>query len=175
MDANKSADSELTTAASRAFESVLDQVKVSNLNFYVQLTPFSAVIYLKKTFVKDKTRQILMPARTKISSDETTNLENLALKQVNMKIEAENKMLTIDLTNIQQEIASDKIDLEQMKIDRDISDKNKLKLQNSHRRADLSHIRISSTLVENTNVMNVIIKLHIRAVLTHIRIQPTWV
>ena len=41
-------------AASKAFDKILDCVKSSNLNFCLQLSPFSANISLKKTLVKDK-------------------------------------------------------------------------------------------------------------------------
>ena len=41
-------------AASKAFNKILDCVKSSNLNFCLQLSPFSANISLKKTLVKDK-------------------------------------------------------------------------------------------------------------------------
>ena len=36
------------------FENILHQVKCSNLNFKIDLSPFSAVISLKKSLVKDK-------------------------------------------------------------------------------------------------------------------------
>ena len=47
-------DSDLNMAASKAFDHVLQQVTSSSLNFQLQLSPFSAVISLKKSFVKDK-------------------------------------------------------------------------------------------------------------------------
>ena len=40
--------------AQNTFENILDQVQCSNLNFKIDLSPFSAVISLKKTLVKDK-------------------------------------------------------------------------------------------------------------------------
>jgi hypothetical protein len=50
---------------------------------------------------------------------------------VNMKLEAENLSLSTDLDKIQVDCASVKTDLEQMKIEWDISDKNKTKLKKS--------------------------------------------
>ena len=39
---------------SNAFDNILHQIQKSNLNFQLQMTPFSAIISLKKTVVKDK-------------------------------------------------------------------------------------------------------------------------
>ena len=50
---------------------------------------------------------------------------------MNMKLEAENLSLSTDLDKIQVDCASVKTDLEQMKIEWDISDKNKTKLKKS--------------------------------------------
>ena len=44
----QNADSDSTMAATLAFETIIEQVKLSNLNFHLQLFPFSAVISLKK-------------------------------------------------------------------------------------------------------------------------------
>ena len=41
-------------AAAKAFDKILDCVKSSSLNFCMQVSPFSATISLKKTFIKDK-------------------------------------------------------------------------------------------------------------------------
>ena len=41
-------------AASESFDSILHQVKHSCLNFQMQVTPFSAIISLRKSFIKDK-------------------------------------------------------------------------------------------------------------------------
>ena len=50
-----------TMAACDAFEKVLNCVKTSNLNFCLQLSPFSANISIKKTLVKDKSGFYLSP------------------------------------------------------------------------------------------------------------------
>ena len=47
--------------ASDAFENLLKQVQSSNLNFRMEISPFSAVITLKKSLLKDKSGQILFP------------------------------------------------------------------------------------------------------------------
>ena len=59
----RSSDSEIhsTMAASKAFDKILDCVKSSNLNFCLQLSPFSANISLKKTLIKNKAGSYLNP------------------------------------------------------------------------------------------------------------------
>jgi hypothetical protein len=43
-----------TLVASQAFDSILQQIQTSNLNFQLQISPFSANISIKKTPIKDK-------------------------------------------------------------------------------------------------------------------------
>ena len=50
-----------TMAASKAFDQILEYVKSSNLNFCMQLSPFSANISIKKTLIKDKSGVHLNP------------------------------------------------------------------------------------------------------------------
>ena len=48
-------------AASEEFDKNIDCVKLSNLNFCLQLSPFSANIYLKKTLIRDKSGNYMNP------------------------------------------------------------------------------------------------------------------
>ena len=48
--------------ASAIFDSLLKQVQNSKLNFKLDLSPFSAVIFLKKTFIKDRFGNPLLPS-----------------------------------------------------------------------------------------------------------------
>ena len=43
------------------FYKILDQIKSSNLNFQLSLSPFSAQISLKKSLVKDRSGNCLLP------------------------------------------------------------------------------------------------------------------
>ena len=61
MDQQKLLASEVKMAASTTFDFILEQIKTSNLNFWVQLSPFSATISLKKSLVKDVSGIPLMP------------------------------------------------------------------------------------------------------------------
>ena len=47
--------------ANEAFESILNQVQSSCLNFKIELSPFSAVIYLRKSFIKDQNGVTVSP------------------------------------------------------------------------------------------------------------------
>ena len=48
-------------AAKEAFESILNQVQSSCLNFKIEMSPFSAVIYLKKSFIKNQNGDTVLP------------------------------------------------------------------------------------------------------------------
>ena len=50
----KTSDVTPTMVASQAFDSILQQIQTSNLNFQLQISPFSANISIKKTPIKDK-------------------------------------------------------------------------------------------------------------------------
>ena len=54
-----------TMAASAMFESIIDQVRSSNLNFQIQMTPFSANIVIKKTLIRDYSGLPLIPPTCK--------------------------------------------------------------------------------------------------------------
>ena len=49
------------TMETKIFENVLQQVKLSRLNFRLDESPFSAVINLRKSFIKDKSGIVLRP------------------------------------------------------------------------------------------------------------------
>ena len=48
-------------AANQAFVNLLQQIQMSSLNFKIELSPFSAIIHLKKSFIKDKSGANLQP------------------------------------------------------------------------------------------------------------------
>ena len=45
--------------ASKAFKNILQQIDFSNLNYKLEISPFSAVISLKKSFIRDKSGNLL--------------------------------------------------------------------------------------------------------------------
>ena len=54
MENSAVSDLSPTMIAEHTFDSILQQVKNSNLNFQLQLSPFSANISLKKSPIKDQ-------------------------------------------------------------------------------------------------------------------------
>ena len=75
MDRNNT-DVSPAMLASRSFDNILHQIQTSNLNFYLQLSPFGAHISLKKTLIRDKSGSYLCPAvsTSKVHSDDLTDL-----------------------------------------------------------------------------------------------------
>jgi hypothetical protein len=61
MPQNRISDLDTAMFAKRSFDSILEQVQASNLNFQLQISPFSATISLKKTLIKDKLGNLLLP------------------------------------------------------------------------------------------------------------------
>ena len=89
-----------TMLASENFDAILDQVKASCLNFQIQVSPFSAMISLKKSLIKDKTGQLLLPPnrRVVVPSDNMT-----VLNEKNIKLEKDVNVLT----KMHEEVAKD--------------------------------------------------------------------
>ena len=54
-------DKTITMMASQKFYSILQEIQLSHLNFQLQLSPFSAVISLKKSFVREKDGSVRVP------------------------------------------------------------------------------------------------------------------
>ena len=71
-------NSDTTMLASKAFHDILNRIQSSNLNFQLQISPFAALISLKKTLVKDKSGAYLLPPSAPILRDD--DFENLVAK-----------------------------------------------------------------------------------------------
>ena len=81
--------------ASARFENILAKVQNSNLNFKLEISPFSAVICLKKSFAKDKFGQVLKP-----HLDDTTNQTIITtLHQKNLELENSYQNLKYEYQN----------------------------------------------------------------------------
>ena len=61
MYGNLYSDVHFTMAASPAFEGIINQVVASNLNFHLEQSPFSAVIHLKKSVIRNKLGTLQIP------------------------------------------------------------------------------------------------------------------
>ena len=101
--------------ANNAADFIISSVKKSNLNFYLQESPFSLHINIRKTFVKNKDGHLLYPSSNDTSDDtieqklnikklkkeksdiftklEDAMAENLAAKKELKKLEKENEAL----------------------------------------------------------------------------------
>ena len=79
-----------TMAAYKTFDQILECVKSSNLNFCLQLSPFSANISIKKTVVKDKSGVPLIPR---------FHAPDLLEKHVLEKIELVKKVKDLEIVN----------------------------------------------------------------------------
>ena len=69
-------DSDVTMMAADSFNKIMCQVQNSGLNYQLKLTPFSAMLSMKKTFVKDKNGKPLLPTTvlpTKINQEITSS------------------------------------------------------------------------------------------------------
>ena len=65
MKQNSDSDFNPAMLANNAFETLIDQVRNSNLNFQLQMSPFSAQISLKKSLVIDQSGRPRLPPTIK--------------------------------------------------------------------------------------------------------------
>ena len=77
-------DTNPTMLASRKFDEILEDIQNSKLNFHLQLSPFSAVISLKKSLIKDRSGVHLKPP---FSSSNASRNEIAALTLKNLMLE----------------------------------------------------------------------------------------
>ena len=81
----KITDSDTNSAmlASNVFNKIIDQIQSSNLNFHLQISPFSAKISLKKSLIRGKAGALLLPPdRIMLANKNDDGVENLAAKNV---------------------------------------------------------------------------------------------
>ena len=124
-------DSDFTMAASKSFFNVLQEIQVSGLNFKIELCPFSAIIYLKNSFLKNKAGVIIQPPTL---TGDVNEVQKLKISQLEQEIESLNQKLklaafenekchdTIAKLNVKQEIT----DIKTIKIE-ELEDDLKLK------------------------------------------------
>ena len=87
-----------TMAAHKTFDQILECVKSSNLNFCLQLSPFSANISIKKTAVKDKSGVPLTPRLHVPDLRDKHDLEKIELIKKVKDLEIVNSDLQLRLT-----------------------------------------------------------------------------
>ena len=92
MDEYQDSDRNLAMLASNAFENIINQIRTSNLNFQLQMSPFSACISLKRSLVKEKSGAFLLPPATPESPSSESEIAALAKKNLQL----ENKLLEMN-------------------------------------------------------------------------------
>ena len=77
--------------ANNAADAVISSVKKSNLNFFIQESPFSLVINLRKSFVKNRDGHFLYPSRsdTTDTTEQKLKIEKLEKEKLNLSVELE--------------------------------------------------------------------------------------
>jgi hypothetical protein len=85
-----------TMVPNKNFESILEQVRTSNLNFQLQISPFSALISLKKSPVKDRSGAPILPHKPSLSHPSEAEFAALASK--NLRLEADLNSLRNEYT-----------------------------------------------------------------------------
>ena len=92
-----------TMLASKTFNNILEQVQTSCLNFQLQISPFSAVISIKKSFIKDKFGNELLPSPSPPAHRHELSESIEALLDKNTQLEND----VFDLTKKYQDAAND--------------------------------------------------------------------
>ena len=87
-------------AASETFDTLLKQVQTSNLNYRIEQSPFSAVISLKKSLLKDKSGNFLMPPQPDSVLLHQAKVDNHALVQKIYQLENVVNSIKNDYENV---------------------------------------------------------------------------
>ena len=75
-------NSDVTMLASEMFDGILHRIQSSRLNFNIQLTPFSALISIKKSFVTDKSGAVVLPDNAIQDNAQNKKLNVLSVSQL---------------------------------------------------------------------------------------------
>ena len=92
------------------FESLLYQIKASKLNYKIEESPFSAVIFLKRSLIKDKFGNFLQPQnpahQVLVKDSEVSTLKDeLAEKEEQLKeLKSRNKILQASAKNYAKQL-----------------------------------------------------------------------
>ena len=112
---NLNSDINLTMAASQAFEGILNQVVSSNLNFHLEQSPFSAVIHLKKSVIRNQHGSHLIPPPSPSIKLLQVQSDNYRQAQKIVQLENSIKSLKTDSVKSSKSFKQLQEDLEQEK------------------------------------------------------------
>ena len=100
-----SSDTNTAMLAKKVFDGIVEQVQSSNLNFQLQLSPFSATIFLKKSFVRDKLGNMLLPSINVNRSDNNNLFGEIDHLKCNiLEIEEDNKTKDNTIRNLEEKL-----------------------------------------------------------------------
>ena len=101
MFQNRISDLNPTMAAKKSFESILETIQASNLNFQLRLSPFSATISLKKSLIRDKSGNQLLPPSPNLLQADQKQENQLLLEEQNNFLLSENIRLNKQIQECQ--------------------------------------------------------------------------
>ena len=130
----------LTMLATKSFDDILEQVRASSLNFQIQISPFSAIISLKKSLTKDKSGNPIAPK--KLVNLSSHQIEALAVK--NLELERKLSTLQNDHTVLFNECTEAYETIN--KLEKSLDQNSKIKLETDtieHARAFKAETRVS--------------------------------
>ena len=110
-------DLNIASEATVTFDNILEQIQKSNLNFHLQRSPFSAVISLKKTLIRDKSGVSLPPPTSNSEPFEKVSFENQALRKKISKLTEDYEDAVDDSEKAHKTIATLKDQLETSKLE----------------------------------------------------------
>ena len=99
--------------ANYAADTIISAIKKSNLNFYIQESPFSLLINLRKTFIKNKNGVIIQPPIRETTNDSTEQVKKLEQENYNLRDTVERLEAELNVTkNVLKEM---RVELEKTK------------------------------------------------------------
>ena len=108
MDPVKVSDFDTAMMAKNEFDKILVQIQASHLNFQLRLSPFSASINLKKSFITDKSGCILLPKPANERRGQNSELveKNEELKQKVVEMQGFDKSKSEAIQLLESKIAN---------------------------------------------------------------------
>ena len=104
-----------TMLASNVFEAIIDKIRYSNLNFQIQMSPFSAIVSLKKSFITNKSGIPLLPPPDMLALNglPMSNLQadNAVLAAKNLQLEKDYARVVIERNEAHERITSLELEL----------------------------------------------------------------
>ena len=127
--------------ANDAVDAIIHSVKKSHLNFYIQESPFSLLINLRKTFIKNKNGDPLMPPPSD-TSDDDINEQKIKAE----KLEQENFRISESMGQLEAELKDTRDALHSLS--------NKLEIAKAENMEELSKVHKSKKEVEKLKTEN---------------------